>query len=406
MSFIGTVASALTDPGSLVKDAVNSTLPKDLTVVGDLAAAALDLKYPAHQAQGIQHALDAVRDLPQALPALINSTKSSSGQGAHVTSALAKTWSGSPAFEPPPPPRPAQVNVSISSNGQISITINTPNSSAGPPGTGPAAPSTNGAPSGTGSQSTPPAAPNTSGTASSTGSQNTTPATPTSGTASSTGSQNTTPAAPNTSGTASSTGCQNQPALNEKQLADILKRLLTHSHHLGFGWIAAVLPHHGTASSSGSNNGTSASGHPASTSPTSGSSGSAATSSTAGSSGSAATSSTAGSSGSSNPTSGSGHSGSASSSSSTAASTSTGATKGASDSGGISSKDKIASLSNADFMNAIRTGNISDDVAKDPAAMLQIQERMNQITQMNQLMSQMMAAMHQMAMSTIQNIRA
>ena len=63
-------------------------------------------------------------------------------------------------------------------------------------------------------------------------------------------------------------------------------------------------------------------------------------------------------------------------------------------------------LSDAAFMNAVRDGKISPEVAKDPAAMLQVQERMNRITQMNQLMSQMLAAMHQMATSTIQNIRA
>jgi hypothetical protein len=74
--------------------------------------------------------------------------------------------------------------------------------------------------------------------------------------------------------------------------------------------------------------------------------------------------------------------------------------------GSINSVAQMNGLSDAAFMNAVREGKISPDVAKDPAAMLQIQERMNRITQMNQLMSQMLAAMHQMAMSTIQNIRA
>jgi len=78
----------------------------------------------------------------------------------------------------------------------------------------------------------------------------------------------------------------------------------------------------------------------------------------------------------------------------------------ASTGGSINSVAQMNGLSDADFMNAVREGKISPDVAKDPAAMLQIQERMNRITQMNQLMSQMLAAMHQMAMSTIQNIRA
>jgi hypothetical protein len=60
----------------------------------------------------------------------------------------------------------------------------------------------------------------------------------------------------------------------------------------------------------------------------------------------------------------------------------------------------------AAFMHAIRDGKISPDVARDPGAMQQIQERMKRITHMNQLMSQMLAAMHQTAMSTTQNISA
>ncbi len=37
--------------------------------------------------------------------------------------------------------------------------------------------------------------------------------------------------------------------------------------------------------------------------------------------------------------------------------------------------------------------------------MMQVQSRMNQITQMNQMVTSMMAAMHQMQMSIIQNLR-
>jgi hypothetical protein len=62
-------------------------------------------------------------------------------------------------------------------------------------------------------------------------------------------------------------------------------------------------------------------------------------------------------------------------------------------------------LSPDQFMQAVTSGNIPPDVANNPAAMTQIQARMNQITQMNQLVTSMMAAMHQMQMSIIQNIR-
>jgi hypothetical protein len=65
----------------------------------------------------------------------------------------------------------------------------------------------------------------------------------------------------------------------------------------------------------------------------------------------------------------------------------------------------LGAMDNTDFMNAIRDGKISDKVANDPAAMRAIQARMDGISQMNQLMTSMMQAMHQMEMSIIQNIR-
>jgi len=62
-------------------------------------------------------------------------------------------------------------------------------------------------------------------------------------------------------------------------------------------------------------------------------------------------------------------------------------------------------LSNQDFMNAISNGDVPDAVAKDPKAMLALQQRMNQITEMNQLMTSMLKAIHDMRMSIIQNVR-
>ena len=62
-------------------------------------------------------------------------------------------------------------------------------------------------------------------------------------------------------------------------------------------------------------------------------------------------------------------------------------------------------LSPDQFMQAVTSGKIPDSVANSQSAMMQVQARMNQITQMNQLVTGMMAAMHQMEMSIIQNIR-
>jgi hypothetical protein len=56
-------------------------------------------------------------------------------------------------------------------------------------------------------------------------------------------------------------------------------------------------------------------------------------------------------------------------------------------------------------MQAVTSGKIPDDVANSQSAMMAVQARMNQINQMNQLVTGMMAAMHQMEMSIIQNIR-
>jgi hypothetical protein len=65
----------------------------------------------------------------------------------------------------------------------------------------------------------------------------------------------------------------------------------------------------------------------------------------------------------------------------------------------------LMALSPDQFMQAVTSGKIPDDVANSQSAMMQVQARMNQITQMNQLVTGMMAAMHQMQMSIIQNIR-
>ena len=68
-------------------------------------------------------------------------------------------------------------------------------------------------------------------------------------------------------------------------------------------------------------------------------------------------------------------------------------------------KDQFMNLSDKDFMNAVRDGKIPKEVTDDPAAMLALQARMQHITEMNQLMTSMMQALHQMRMSIIQNVR-
>lgn len=66
---------------------------------------------------------------------------------------------------------------------------------------------------------------------------------------------------------------------------------------------------------------------------------------------------------------------------------------------------KLLAMTPDQFMQAITSGSLPDDVANSPTAMMQLQAKMNQITEMNQMVTQMMAAEHQMQMSIVQNIR-
>ena len=84
------------------------------------------------------------------------------------------------------------------------------------------------------------------------------------------------------------------------------------------------------------------------------------------------------------------------------ASASTASATSSTDSADVSS---LLSLSSDQFMQAISSGAIPADVANDPSAMLQIQARMNDIAEMNQLVTSVMSASHQMQMTIAQNIR-
>jgi len=88
---------------------------------------------------------------------------------------------------------------------------------------------------------------------------------------------------------------------------------------------------------------------------------------------------------------------------STATSKTTSKSSASSDSKDIT---KFFAQSDTDLMAAVRDGKLPDAVKDDPAAMQRLQLRMNEISEMNQLISQMLAAMHDMNKAVIQNIRA
>jgi hypothetical protein len=95
MSFgLGSLVSAVTDPGKIVKEVVDAVLPEELDVVADLAGAAASY-YSGRPMQAIGHLADAARDLPQAFNQADGPARPAGG-----------SWRGQPSsrFEPLPPP--------------------------------------------------------------------------------------------------------------------------------------------------------------------------------------------------------------------------------------------------------------------------------------------------------------
>jgi len=97
MSFlggVGSLVSAVTDPGKIVKDVVDAVLPEELDVVADLAGAAASY-YSGRPDAAIAHLAEAARDLPQAFNQADGPTRSGGGgwRDRHSTQ-----------FEPQPPP--------------------------------------------------------------------------------------------------------------------------------------------------------------------------------------------------------------------------------------------------------------------------------------------------------------
>jgi hypothetical protein len=71
----------------------------------------------------------------------------------------------------------------------------------------------------------------------------------------------------------------------------------------------------------------------------------------------------------------------------------------------ISSLAQFNSMSDSAVRDAVIHGRISPEIAKDQTAMMAIQQRMNAISEMNNLMTNMMRALHDMQMAVVQNIR-
>ncbi len=393
-SIVSDIKSLATDPGKAVKDICDAVLPGNMKAIGDIVGGAVDFE-TGHPLQALGHLTDALKDLPQLAQGM---------SGTSTTAAKpALAPPGTLAAEPTPPPTRAPVAPAViasagaPTSGATSALQTALSGLTTAPGSAPAGPAS------------------TAGTAAST-----TPATPTVTVSTGTPPGASAPAvgrsgqqvsfSVNVGGT-SVTVTENERLVGRRNPQTGVTVL--REEPVGrptFTVTTAAAP--GTQASATPTSNSVPTG--ASTSPPSGAT-SAAASGAASASGTSGTASgtsgtTAG------GTSGTAANGSASKTASAstadasspgdaAASTGAAATGGASTTGAPPSLASLMAMSPDQFMQAVTSGNIPPDVANNPAAMTQIQARMNQITQMNQLVTSMMAAMHQMQMSIIQNIR-
>jgi hypothetical protein len=343
-SIVSDVTSLVTDPGKAVKDICDAVLPSNMKAIGDIVGGAVDFE-TGHPLQALGHLTDALKDLPQM------------AQGLSTTAAkTAATPVGTAAAEPtPPPPRaPAAASVATATG------VSTASQASAAPGSAPTVTVS------TGSSGAP------------------VPATlkP--------GEQVTIRMDANGRGVT----ITERPAPAARTGTSTVQR--EGGHHRESARSEAsrrhppIVPSATTTPPSATTATRSASGSTAGSAPAASTATTKPEATTASAGGSSATSASA--------------SGSSSAGAATSGAAGT-AAAGASATPTPSNLAGLMALSPDQFMQAVTSGNIPPDVANNPAAMTQIQARMNQITQMNQLVTSMMAAMHQMQMSIIQNIR-
>src|SRR5262245_27440254 len=336
----------LADIGGAVKDVVNGLLPKQLGVVGDVAGAVVDFK-SGNVVGAVQHGLEAVRDLPQAGGLLHANAKHAIARG--------------PRFEPSPPPlmsragKPFDLGALLKAIKALVAALHAQRSAATDK---PAASSTANAasPGGTGAT-----ARNETAVATHDDNHGSTARR-----ASSSGT---------TTVTVRTTTVERSPWRGEPRTPVPADKP------------AGTSPVGGASASAAANVASAASAMSSSSS----SSAAPATSAPAASTPAASTPAT------STPASTPAASTPAASTTKPAASASTGQT--------ISSMAQLDSMSDSAIRDAVIHGRISPEIAKDQGAMMAIQQRMQAISEMNNLMTAMMRALHDMQMAIIQNIR-
>ncbi len=322
------------DPGNLVKQAVNSVLPKNMAVVGDVAGAIFDLN-TGNPLGAAQLGMDAMKDLPQAT----KSMQQQPGQQAAVGTARGAPLLANAMLEPSPPPqgKPIDMNALLDILKQLTALLGgakTDGSKGGADAPDPAASSK--------------ASDTSANTASSSASTSSRPGT-------------TTTTTTTTTTGATTSGWRGSPA----------EAGATAEHTATHGWR----------------------GEPRTPAPSPTTQAPAPATTTASSSSATAASST--------PATSSTPAAPAAPAASAPAAPSSASSGGET----ISSMAQLNTMSDGAIRDAVIHGRISPELAKDQTAMMAIQQRMNSISEMNNLMTNMMRALHDMQMAVVQNIR-
>lgn len=361
MSFLGGLGNIggigkLLDPGALVKDVVNGFLPKDMKVVGDVAGAVVDFK-TGNFIGAAQLGMEAVKDLPQAAKAM----QGDAANGSNPQGQLSKAAQS--ALEPPPPPasqgeKPLDLGGLFAAIGKLTklLTDLLNKNGAGASATA-AKPDDTAKPDGKTS---------TNGSTSPTKSD---------------GATENSSAVSTNSFSARSHGEHVHVDVHTHAAGGWRDRAHaeTHADARPSGWRGEPRTHAPSERTDAQSAGKGEARTHVTASGTNGSSAGPATSTS-----SAATPSTP--------------------AASTASTETTPAVK-SSHGETITSLDQIKGMSDSAIRDAVINGRISPEVAKDQTAMMVLQQRMQAITEMNNLMTGMLRALHDMQMAVIQNIR-
>jgi hypothetical protein len=350
LSNLGGIGKLL-DPGALVKDVVNGFLPKDMKVVGDAAGAVVDFKC-GNFVGAVQHGMEAVKDLPQAAKAVQGGKPDAGGQ-----------LSKKPELDPtPPPPSASGESKPLDMGGLFaaiqkltSLLTDLLNKKGGEAGTAAAKPDD--------------ASKSNVGGA---------PAHATKSSAKTDSATGNTAAAPSSSSSARSSGEHvhvHFRALGSRGEPSSPEPGTGRTDPQTAGWRSRSSVPTGKTDAQVAE----WRGEPRSAAPTAGTKESSAPNASKESTPSApATSKPA-------------------SETASAVNSSKGQT--------ITSLDQIKGMTDSAIRDAVINGRISPELAKDQTAMMVLQQRMNAITEMNNLMTSMMRALHDMQMAVIQNIR-